>query len=134
LIAIALLNSDTRSQTAAILARLGWGALIEDVSNMSRCSQWGWRLGTAFLVIVTSAVAGRPREAFAQGRGGFSVPGLVEPADGVLSIGTAATGVISSIVARPGEHVRQGEEIVRIDCAPLEASVKSLEDDAAGPA
>ncbi|MBV9111484.1 MAG: efflux RND transporter periplasmic adaptor subunit [Hyphomicrobiales bacterium] len=56
----------------------------------------------------------------------FTVRGVVEPAEGILSIGTAATGVIERIVAGPGERVHAGDELLKIDCAPLEADVKSL--------
>jgi len=56
----------------------------------------------------------------------FDAVGLVEPEGGVLSIGTAATGVIERIGGDPGVRVRAGEELVKIDCAPFEASIKSL--------
>ena len=61
-----------------------------------------------------------------QPRAAFTAPGVVEPADGLVSIGTAATGVIERIAASPGEHVRAGQELAKIDCAPLEADVKAL--------
>ena len=93
---------------------------------MSQRSRWTWRFGPALLVFAITSVTQGPLEAIAQSRNGFSAPGLVEPAGGVLSIGTAATGVIANIVAGPGEHVRQGQELVRIDCSPLESQVKSL--------
>ncbi|MFI4995505.1 MAG: HlyD family secretion protein, partial [Hyphomicrobiales bacterium] len=67
-----------------------------------------------------------PCASFAQSQGAFSTQGVVEPEGGVLSIGTAATGVVLHIVGGPGEPVRLGQELVRIDCAPLEASVRSL--------
>ncbi len=64
--------------------------------------------------------------AFAQSAdGGFTAPGVIEPEGGVLSIGTAATGVVLHIAAA-GDTVRRGQELARIDCAPLEASVRSL--------
>ncbi|MBV9518558.1 MAG: hypothetical protein JO068_10595, partial [Hyphomicrobiales bacterium] len=56
----------------------------------------------------------------------FTARGVVEPAEGILSIGTAATGVIERIVAGPGERLHVGDELLKIDCAPLEADVKSL--------
>ena len=56
----------------------------------------------------------------------FTARGVVEPADGILSIGTAATGVIERIVAGPGEVVHAGDELIKIDCAPLEADMKAL--------
>jgi len=93
---------------------------------MSERSRWAWRLGSALLILATGAVGEWPREGAAQGHSGFSAPGFVEPADGVLSIGTAATGVIASMVGGPGDHIRQGQQLLRIDCAPLEAQVKSL--------
>ena len=62
----------------------------------------------------------------AQPHAAFTARGVVEPADGVLSIGTAATGVIERIVAGPGAAVHAGDELIKIDCAPLEADVKAL--------
>ncbi|HEV3246750.1 MAG TPA: HlyD family efflux transporter periplasmic adaptor subunit [Beijerinckiaceae bacterium] len=56
----------------------------------------------------------------------FTARGVVEPADGILSIGTAATGVIERIGAEPGEVVHAGDELIKIDCAPLEADMKAL--------
>ncbi|MBV9568906.1 MAG: efflux RND transporter periplasmic adaptor subunit [Hyphomicrobiales bacterium] len=63
----------------------------------------------------------------AQPRATFTARGVVEPAEGILSIGAAATGVIERIVTGPGERVHAGDELVKLDCAPLEADVKSLE-------
>jgi HlyD family secretion protein len=59
-------------------------------------------------------------------RAAFTAQGFIEPSDGIISIGTAATGVIERIAAAPGEHVRLGQELVKIDCAPLEADVRTL--------
>ena len=61
-----------------------------------------------------------------QPRAAFTAPGVVEPADGLVSIGTAATGVIERIVGGPGQLVHAGDELIKIDCAPLEADVKTL--------
>jgi hypothetical protein len=49
----------------------------------------------------------------------FAARGVVEPAEGILSIGTAAIGVIERIVAGPGQLVHAGDELIKIDCAPL---------------
>src|SRR4029077_707356 len=56
----------------------------------------------------------------------FTARGVVEHADGILSIGTAATDVIERIGAEPGEVVHAGDELIKIDCAPLEADMKAL--------
>ena len=63
--------------------------------------------------------------ALAQSQAGFGAQGVVEPEGGVLSIGTAATGVVLRI-GDAGATVHRGEELLRIDCAPLEAGVRSL--------
>src|SRR5580700_3572397 len=83
---------------------------------------------TAALVIVVLASAfARPWPALAQGAsGGFGAQGVIAPENGPLSIGTAATGVVLHVVGAPGAPVRRGDELVRIDCAPLEANVGSL--------
>jgi multidrug resistance efflux pump len=61
----------------------------------------------------------------------FAASGVIEPEGGVLAIGTAATGVVERIVGGPGERVALGEELVKIDCTPLEANIKSLAGQAA---
>jgi multidrug resistance efflux pump len=48
-----------------------------------------------------------------------------------MAIGTAATGVVLRIVGEPGDRVSAGDELVTIDCSPLEASVRSLAGQAA---
>jgi HlyD family secretion protein len=82
-------------------------------------------LSALAMMALPGAVA-LPCASLAQSQGAFSAQGVVEPEGGVLSIGTAATGVVLHIVGGPGEPVRPGQELVRIDCAPLEASVRSL--------
>ena len=77
-------------------------------------------------MIISAGAVALPGGACAQSRdGAFNAPGVVEPAGGMLSIGTAATGVITHI-AGAGEPVKAGQELVAVDCAPLAASVKSL--------
>ena len=82
---------------------------------------------SALGTIAIAGIAARPCVALAQSGGSpFRAEGVVVPEGGVLSIGTAATGVVERIVGGPGQPVRLGEELVKVDCAPLEASVKSL--------
>jgi HlyD family secretion protein len=80
-------------------------------------------LSSGLAILLYGTLATGP--AFAQSQAGFTVPGIAEPQGGVLSIGTAATGVVQRI-SGAGERIRRGEELVKIDCAPLEASVASL--------
>ena len=71
-----------------------------------------------------------PPQSFAQTspqpHAAFTARGFVEPADGVLSIGTAATGVIERIAEGAGERIHAGDELLQIDCSPLAADVQSL--------
>jgi multidrug resistance efflux pump len=64
--------------------------------------------------------------AHAQTRSPFTASGTVEPEGGILSIGTAATGVVERLGVMPGDHVRAGQELFAIDCAPLDADLRQL--------
>jgi multidrug resistance efflux pump len=101
--------------------------LIGDCPAMARRSSHVRGLAPALLSIALSLIATPPLGALAQSRNAaFTAPGFVEPSEGILSIGTAATGIVERVVAGPGEHVRQGQELIKIDCAPLEAEVRAL--------
>jgi multidrug resistance efflux pump len=54
-------------------------------------------------------------------------PGRVEGAGPALSIGVAAAGVVSEILAQPGSPVHSGDVLVRFSCQPLEADLRSRE-------
>src|SRR5262245_4311291 len=49
-----------------------------------------------------------------------TAPGRVEGADGVMPIGTAATGIIRELPVHEGERVRSGQLLVRIECTSIE--------------
>jgi multidrug resistance efflux pump len=54
----------------------------------------------------------------------FSAPGRVEGAKDMISVGTAATGVIAEVLVHNGERVHTGQLLARIQC---EAVQKELE-------
>jgi len=90
--------------------------------RLNACWAVGGHVAAALLLC-----AAWPAICFAQSRPGpFDAAGVIEAEGGVLSIGTAATGVIERIAREPGERVHAGEELIKVDCAPLEASTKSL--------
>lgn len=53
--------------------------------------------------------------------------GRIEGAAPPLSIGVAAAGTISDIFVQMGSRVRAGQTLVKLDCSPLEADLRSRE-------
>jgi HlyD family secretion protein len=53
----------------------------------------------------------------------FTAPGRVEGAGPPLSIGVAATGIVSDILVHEGSRVQAGQLLVKLDCQPQEADV-----------
>jgi multidrug resistance efflux pump len=64
-----------------------------------------------------------PSPLFAQAA--FTAPGHVEGAGPPLAIGSAAGGIVASVLVQEGERVRVGQVLVKLDCRPLEAEVQA---------
>jgi multidrug resistance efflux pump len=45
------------------------------------------------------------------------------PKAGVLSLGSARSGIVQAILAKSGEHVAAGRILIRLDCRPLEKEI-----------
>jgi multidrug resistance efflux pump len=66
--------------------------------------------------------------AFAQSNGpiaSFSAPGRVEGAKDIMSIGTAASGVVAEVLVHNGERVHAGQLLVRIQCGAVEKELEA---------
>jgi HlyD family secretion protein len=57
----------------------------------------------------------------------FAAPGRVEGAAAPMSIGVAASGIISEILVHEGSPVRAGQLLVKLDCRPIELDVRTRE-------
>jgi multidrug resistance efflux pump len=77
---------------------------------------------TKFGAVVAIATFIFPTALLAQG---FVAPGRVEGAGPPLTIGTAASGTVSGVLARAGGRVRAGQLLVTLDCKPVEAEVQA---------
>ncbi len=53
----------------------------------------------------------------------FVAPGRVEGAGPPLSIGVAATGIVSDVLVHEGSRVQAGQLLVKLDCRPQEVDV-----------
>jgi multidrug resistance efflux pump len=53
------------------------------------------------------------------------VPGRVEGAGDVLSLGTSATGTIAEMLVTVGDHVKTGQRLVRVECSNVEHQVQA---------
>ena len=89
--------------------------------------RWDLLAASGFMIISTvwlgsnSAGIGQPA--------GWAVPGRVEGGSGVLSLGTAATGIIAELLVAPGSHVHEGQLLVRIECDYIERELESRKSD-----
>jgi HlyD family secretion protein len=52
-------------------------------------------------------------------------PGRVEGAGPTLSMGVAAAGIVDEVLVREGSRVRAGETLIKLDCRPTEADVRT---------
>src|SRR5262245_46968868 len=59
-------------------------------------------------------------------RAAFTAPGRIETAMGTISIGTAASGVVASVLVHEGSRVQAGQLLVTIACQPIEAEIEML--------
>lgn len=55
----------------------------------------------------------------------FAAPGRVEGAGPPMSIGVAATGIVSEILVHEGSRVKAGEFLVKLDCQAQEDEVRT---------
>lgn len=78
------------------------------------------RPGSVFLALICCA-AGHAIAAHAEApRTAIVAPGRVVRMGNVLSLGSAASGIVADLPVRDGMHVEQGQLLVRIECADLE--------------
>ena len=59
----------------------------------------------------------------------LTAEGRVEGGGNVFSVGTAATGTIAELMAAPGDHVRKGQHLARIECAQIERELDARKSD-----
>jgi multidrug resistance efflux pump len=55
----------------------------------------------------------------------FTAPGRAEGAGSPLSIGVAATGIVSDIAVRPGSRIQAGQLLLQLACSAQEADVRT---------
>ena len=78
------------------------------------------RPGSLFLVLICCA-AGHAIPARAEAvKAAVVAPGRIVRVGNVLSLGTAASGIVADLPVRDGMHVEKGQLLVRIECADLE--------------
>ena len=53
-----------------------------------------------------------------------SAPGRIEGANDIMTIGSAAAGVIKEVLVREGDRVKKDQALVRFNCAGIEAEIK----------
>jgi len=53
-----------------------------------------------------------------------AAPGRIEGASPIVLLGIAGTGVIKELPVAEGDHVKGGQVLLRLDCAPLEQELK----------
>jgi HlyD family secretion protein len=59
-----------------------------------------------------------------------SAKGRIDGGD-ILSLGTSATGIVSELLVKAGQHVQAGQPLLRIDCRDLEGEVAARQSDLA---
>jgi multidrug efflux pump subunit AcrA (membrane-fusion protein) len=57
----------------------------------------------------------------------FVAPGRVEGAGPSMSIGVAAAGTVSEIMVHEGSRIRAGQTLLKLDCGPTEADIRTQE-------
>jgi multidrug resistance efflux pump len=60
-----------------------------------------------------------------------SARGQIEGGSELFSLGTSATGTISQLLVKPGDHVQAGQPLLRVDCRALEGEVAARQSDLA---
>ncbi|MGH6670422.1 MAG: HlyD family secretion protein [Xanthobacteraceae bacterium] len=75
----------------------------------------------AVLLLASFAI---PSQMLGQGSA-FNAPGRVEGVGPPLSIGVAATGIVSAVLVHEGSRVQAGQLLVSLDCATQEADLRA---------
>jgi HlyD family secretion protein len=60
-----------------------------------------------------------------------SAQGQIEGGSELFSLGTSATGTISELLVKSGDHVQAGQTLLRVDCRALEGEVSARQSDLA---
>jgi HlyD family secretion protein len=63
--------------------------------------------------------------------GSVVASGRIEGGSDVFSLGTSATGTISQLFIKAGDHVEAGQHLLRVDCQAIEAEKAARESDLA---
>ena len=93
--------------------------LVAGLLIVSAAAWWGLsRLGT-----------GQP--AAAQSASVITAAGRIEGGSNVLSLGTSATGTIAALLVKTGDHVQQGQHLVRVECSNVEHELEARKSDLA---
>jgi HlyD family secretion protein len=79
-------------------------------------------VGICYLIIA-GAADGQPVN------GRVSATGRIEAGSDVLSLGTSATGTISQLLVKTGDHVEAGQHLLQVDCRAIEAEKTARESD-----
>jgi HlyD family secretion protein len=58
-----------------------------------------------------------------------SARGQIEGGSDLFSLGTSATGTISQLLVKPGDHVQAGQPLLRVDCRAVEGEVAARQSD-----
>jgi multidrug efflux pump subunit AcrA (membrane-fusion protein) len=54
----------------------------------------------------------------------LTAPGRIQSTTGIMSVGTAGSGVVKEIFVREGSRVHAGQVMITLSCGPLEAEVQ----------
>src|ERR1700750_3187168 len=73
---------------------------------------------------VGCAASGQPANA-------ISVPGRIEGAGKILSLGASTTGTISQLLVKPGDHVEARQALLHVECSDLEGEILARQSDRA---
>jgi HlyD family secretion protein len=60
-----------------------------------------------------------------------SARGRIEGGGELFSLGTSATGTISQLLVKAGDHVQAGQPLLRVDCRDLESEIAARQSDLA---
>jgi multidrug resistance efflux pump len=89
-------------------------------------------LPTSIHLLIALFVCGTGWTASAQPlHGAVSARGRVEGGSEIFSLGTSATGTISQLLVKAGDHVEAGQPLLRVDCRDLEGVVAARQSELA---
>lgn len=78
------------------------------------------RPGSVFLALICCAAGHAIPVRAEAAKAAVVVPGRIVRLGNVLSLGTAASGIVADLPVRDGMHVEKGQLLVRIECADIE--------------